>query len=204
MESLQKSPRFKREEWLFFLRFLRSPRTVGAVAPSSRRLASGMVGEMDLSPGARVVEFGPGTGAFTGAIAGRLPVGGRYLGIERDPVFVGVLKKRWPELSYACDSVENLVAIAAREDLFPLDHIISGLPFASLPAVQTLPILDAVEAALRRGGKFTTFQYLHAYALPAARAFRREMGRRFGRPSTRKVVFWNLPPAFVLTWRKPS
>jgi phosphatidylethanolamine/phosphatidyl-N-methylethanolamine N-methyltransferase len=203
MDWNEKGPRPAGEQWLFLRRFLRSPRTIGAIAPSSRCLASSMVGELELVPGARVVEFGPGTGAFTGAIAGRLPPGGRYLGIERDPIFVGILKKRWPELACACDSVENLLQIASERDLLPLDHIISGLPFASLPAVSTVPILDAVLTALRPRGKFTTFQYLHAYSLPAARAFRRQMEARFGKPSCRKVVFWNVPPAFVLSWQKP-
>jgi len=94
------------------------------------------------------------------------------------------------------------VAIAGEHGLLPIDHIISGLPFASLPAEVTLPILDATRSSLREGGTFCTFQYVHAYGLPAARSFRKEMERRFGSLVSRRVVFRNIPPAFILNWRK--
>ncbi len=192
------------EAALFLKRFLQHPRTVGAIAPSSRYLARTMVKEVDFRPGVRVVEFGPGTGSFTAVLASGLPQGSHYLGIERDPVFVDLLRKRLPGLTYACDSVENLIPIARTKGLLPLDHIISGLPFASLPASITLPILDAVHSSLRPDGTFTTFQYVHAFALPAARAFRREMRRRFGSPVATRLVMRNIPPAFVLAWRKAT
>jgi phosphatidylethanolamine/phosphatidyl-N-methylethanolamine N-methyltransferase len=190
------------ESLLFLARFVRSPRSVGAIAPSSRYLARRMIEGLEVGAGGRVIEFGPGTGAFTGAIARRLPAGARYLGIERDPVFVAALERRWPSLEFACDSVENLLSIAEARSALPLDHIVSGLPFARLPRTVTLPVLDAAHRSLRPGGTFTTFQYIHAYPLPAARAFRREMQRRFGPPFARRAVVRNLPPAFVLAWRK--
>ena len=191
-----------RESVLFLGRFLRNPRRVGSIAPSSRYLAREMVSGIDRSPGVRVVEFGPGTGAFTAALDRALPAGGSYLGIERDPVFVDVLRRRFPRFDYACASVEDLVTIAGERGLLPIDHIVSGLPFASLPAGVTLPILDATRASLRDGGTFRTFQYVHAYRLPAARTFRKEMERRFGPPFSRSVVYRNIPPAFILSWRK--
>jgi phosphatidylethanolamine/phosphatidyl-N-methylethanolamine N-methyltransferase len=190
------------ENLLFLRRFLRHPMSVGAVLPSSRYLAGRMVEELGLVPGNRVVEFGPGTGALTAAIAPLIPAGGRFLGIERDPVFVAALRKRWPGLDWTCDSVENLVPIVERFDLMPLDAIISGLPFASLPRDVTLPILDGAYKALRHGGTFSTFQYVHAYGFPTARDFRREMAVRFGPPFARRLVIRNFPPAFVLSWRK--
>ncbi len=190
------------EATLFLLRFLKSPRSVGAIAPSSESLARRMVGEVKPSPEVRVVEFGPGTGAFSTALARLLPPGARYLGIERDPVFADVFRKRLPQLECACDSVENLLELAEERGLLPLDHIVSGLPFASLPVKRTLSILDVAHQSLRSGGTFTTFQYAHAYNFPAARAFRREMHRRFGAPFSRGFVLRNLPPAFVLNWRK--
>ena len=55
-----------REHALLFSRFLRSPRTVGAVTASSRALAEAMVDGIDLRQPGRIVELGPGTGAFTG------------------------------------------------------------------------------------------------------------------------------------------
>src|SRR5262245_26236199 len=159
------------EQLLFLGRFLRSPRTVGAIAPSSRILARRMVDGLALERETRLVELGPGTGSFTRVIRERLHEGARYLGIDREAEFVPILRERLHGLEYLCDSVENLKRIAAEKHLLPLDHIISGLPFASLPESVTLPILDEVHQCLREGGTFTTFQYLHAYGFPAARAF---------------------------------
>jgi len=175
---------------------------VGAIAPSSQVLAEAMLEGIAFAPDARIVELGPGTGSFTAQIARRLPPAGRYLGIEREPAFVDLVRKRWPALDCHCGSVVDLAAIARERGLLPIDHIVSGLPFASLPAETTMATLDAVREVLRPSGTFTTFQYVHAYGLAAASRFRREMERRFGPPEVRSVVFWNLPPAFVLTWRK--
>jgi phospholipid N-methyltransferase len=83
-----------------------------------------------------------------------------------------------------------------------VDHIISGLPFASLPAETTRRILDGVHETLRVGGTFTTFQYVHAYRMSAAAAFRRELSARLGSEPHSHLVLRNVPPAFVLTWRR--
>ena len=61
------------DHWLFLSHFRKNPRTVGAIAPSSQRLARAMLDGLHLDPDARVVELGPGTGAVTGEIARRLP-----------------------------------------------------------------------------------------------------------------------------------
>ena len=60
---------------LFLSHFRKSPRTVGAIAPSSQRLARAMLDGLTLEPGSRVVELGPGTGAIKREIARRLPPG---------------------------------------------------------------------------------------------------------------------------------
>ena len=190
------------ESCTFLLRFLRHPRSVGAIAPSSRFLARRIVRGLEFNGHTRVVEFGPGTGPITQELARVLPDRTRYVGIEREQVFVDVLQRRFPGFDFACDSVENLLEVAGQRGLLPLDHIVSGLPFASLPSEVTLPILDAAYDSLRPGGTFTTFQYVHAYKLPAARVFRSEMLLRFGPPSSCKVVLRNLPPAFVIKWQK--
>jgi phosphatidylethanolamine/phosphatidyl-N-methylethanolamine N-methyltransferase len=190
-----------REQRLIFGRFLRSPRTVGAIAPSSRALARRMVRGLESGP-VRVVELGPGTGAFTGAIVERLGGTGRLVTIDIEPVFVSAIQQRWPSVECVCASAERLAAIAADRGLIPIDHIISGLPFASLPGSTTRQILDGIAETLRPGGTFTTFQYVHAYLLPTAIAFRRELSERLGSPAEVALVLRNVPPAFVLTWRR--
>jgi phospholipid N-methyltransferase len=191
-----------REHALILGHFLRHPGTVGTVAPSSARLAREMVGALEPGRPQTVVELGPGTGAFSEAIISRLQPGDRFLAVELEPEFVRQLRERFPAIDCACTSAADLAELARARNFEAIDHIVSGLPFASLPAATSRQILDAVQRVLRPGGTFTTFQYIHAYALPRAVAFRRDVDGRMGSPPSRATVRWNIPPAFVLRWRR--
>ncbi len=185
----------------FLKAFLRHPGRVGAIAPSSRHLADAML--QDLVPpgrGETLVEFGPGTGAITASIARFLPSPDRYLGIERDPALVTHLRSRFPELTFVRDSAENTSHILEDQERSRVSAVISGLPFASLPGGVRRQILEDLGNLLGTRGTFRTFQYVHAYLLPKAKDFRREMTLRFGPPRRIGPVLRNLPPAWVLSW----
>jgi phosphatidylethanolamine/phosphatidyl-N-methylethanolamine N-methyltransferase len=191
-----------REHVFLFSRFLRSPRTVGALTASSRALAVAMVDGLDLQRPGHVVELGPGTGVFTAAIAERLGKETRFLAVDIDLAFVQQIRKRWPAIECVCASAERLDELVAAREMFPIDHIVSGLPFVSLPPAMTKQVLESVAAVLRPGGTFTTFQYLHGYGLPQAASFRRAMTARMGVEPITRLVVRNVPPAIVMTWRK--
>jgi phosphatidylethanolamine/phosphatidyl-N-methylethanolamine N-methyltransferase len=191
-----------REHVLLFTRFLRSPRTVGAVTPSSRAVGEAMVSSVDFSQPLRIVELGPGTGALTAPIVERLRPHSEFLAIDIDPAFCDEIQKRWPSVDCVCASAEQLGTIVADRGLTPVDHIVSGLPFVSLPVPVTQQILENIVAVLRPGGTFTTFQYWHAYGLPSGVAFRRSMSARMGGHPHIRFVLKNFPPALVLTWEK--
>lgn len=193
-----------REHLLIFSRFLRSPRTVGALSASSRALALGVVDESNMAEALRVVELGPGTGALTGAIVERLHPQARFLAVDIDPEFVKQVRQRWPSVECICASAESLDALLDERSLAPVDRIISGLPFASLPAPMTARILECVEKSLRPGGRFTTFQYVYSYPMPAAVAFRRDLSARMHSEPAKRLVMRNVAPAWVLTWTKPG
>ena len=182
-------------------RFVRSPRTVGAVAPSSRALAAEMVRGLDLTGPTTVVELGPGTGVVTSAISAQLGPDAHALAIDIEPKFVAAIARRFPRIEAVCASAADLPALLHARHQFPRRHIISGLPFASLPGEVTTAILDAVAASLRPGGTFTTFQYVNGYPTPLAKSFRRALSARMGSSPERRMVWRNIPPAFVLTWR---
>jgi len=191
-----------REHALLFSRFLRSPRTVGALTASSRALAEAMVTGLEFQA-RRIVELGPGTGAFTAPIVRRLQADTQFLAVDIDPEFVKQVRKRWPGLDCVCASAERLESLVTDRHLLPIDHIVSGLPFVSLPTAMTRAILEGVAGVLRPGGTFTTFQYVHGYGLPSAIAFRRSLTALLGCRPTTRLVLRNVPPALVLTWQKP-
>ena len=72
---MQQSKLIKEGE-LFFRQWLRSPKSMGSVIPSSRVLARAVAREVAWQPGQYVVELGGGTGAITQGLIER--------GIPRD------------------------------------------------------------------------------------------------------------------------
>lgn len=190
-------------DYLLFLgKFLRNPRNVGSVMPSSQALAREMARAVPVDPAAVVVELGPGTGALTRQVINVLAPGERFLAIDIDAEFCENLRAQWPHIDFQCGSAADLPAMLDARGWRGVNHVLSGLPFASLPAAISRSILAAVAQALVPGGTFTTFQYVHAYATPPAVKFRKQMSADFGPVRSRQLVVRNFPPAFVLTWKK--
>ena len=49
----------------FIRQYIKNPRTVGAIAPSSEKLAYKMVEDINFSNVSCIIEYGPGAGVFT-------------------------------------------------------------------------------------------------------------------------------------------
>lgn len=188
--------------WTFLRQFARSPRSIGAVLPSSAALAEAVLAPVDFSAARAIVEFGPGTGAFTRAIAARLQPGTSYLGIELNPTFCRSLALAFPRLAFAHGSVADLTHILAQNGVTTVDAIVCGLPWASLPIALQDRVFAAMEHALSPGGVFITFAYLHGLGLPGAQALRRRLTRSFPQVSRSRVVWANVPPAFAYVCRR--
>jgi phosphatidylethanolamine/phosphatidyl-N-methylethanolamine N-methyltransferase len=186
-------------ELKFLREFLKNPTTVGAIAPSSSALASMMLEVTELSSRTTIVEFGPGTGAFTKGINDRLRPDQRYLGIEQNGQFVTLLAQQFPQLTFACGSVEDLPEIAAKFGITSIDAIICGLPWASLPLATQRKTFDAMRALMSKSSVFSTFAYLQGLVLPNARVLRARLHGEFSSVVCSPIVWWNLPPAFIYT-----
>jgi phospholipid N-methyltransferase len=175
--------------------FLRHPLWTGAIAASSRQLARAMTADLGLEHARRVVELGPGTGAFTTAILATVPRTAQVTAVELNPRLAAALADR-------CADRRLRVLRASAVDLAelvdgPVDAVVSGLPWTVLPADQQRRVLDGVVSVLADQGRFTTFAYLHAAWTPPGRRFARELARRFTVVARSPVVWPNLPPAFV-------
>lgn len=184
----------------YFLRcFLRNPREVGAVCPSTRALGDAMLEGLALRRGDVVVEYGAGTGSLTESIW-RLShrIGGlRYLGIEREPGFCRVLQDRMPDFEFACAQVEDVERELAARNLPAPRAIISGLPLILLPSMAE--IVETASRVVAPGGSFRTFTYLQSAITPNARRLRRLVREHFDRAGQSRLVWGNFPPAWVLS-----
>jgi phosphatidylethanolamine/phosphatidyl-N-methylethanolamine N-methyltransferase len=177
--------------------FVRRPVSVGAVAESSRRLAELITEQADLGHASVVVEFGPGTGAFTEVILRKMRPGAVFLAIEANEKFVAATKRRCSEATVIHDTAASVRKYLEACGQQSCDCIVSGLPFASFsPALQD-DIIAAVVDVLKPGGRFVTFAYVGGAAWPLGRRFRRQLQAAFPDVTLSPTVWTNLPPAFV-------
>lgn len=178
-------------EWRRFLSpYLRHPRIVGAIAPSSAALARDMLkGAAPLE--GPVLELGGGTGVFSRALlqAGLAPAALHI--VERLPEFAQALRTQLPDTR-----VLELDARQLHASLFT--HlpaiVLSGLPLRAMTGAQVEAILRAVLGCCRQDVRIVQFSYGLRCPVPAA------LRERLGLQAQRLAwVAANLPPAWV--WR---
>ncbi|HEY5562370.1 MAG TPA: SAM-dependent methyltransferase [Clostridiaceae bacterium] len=176
----------------FLIEYFKSPRTVGAVAPSSEKLAQKMVQDIDFNSAKCIVEYGPGTGVFTEVLIKKRREGTLLLLVEYNKVFYNGLVNKYGDLNDVLiinDSAENIDKHLKKYNIKVVDYIVSGLPFASLPKNVSGKILKTSGQMLKRKGVFITFQYT---------LFKKEYIRSYFKNVEYDRVFLNFPPAYVL------
>ena len=191
------------QDALHFLgRFVTRPGSIGSIWPSSRQLGEAMIENVPMNPGDVVVEYGPGTGSFTRVLRDRMPSGVEYLGIEHDQELHRNLVKRFPGMRFHHGSAEETPAILSHHRLRPARLVVSGLPFANMPADLQGRILHSTREALHHDGIFRTFTYLLSTLSPRTKHFRRLVSEHFHHHHGGKTVINNFPPAKVLSYSK--
>jgi phospholipid N-methyltransferase len=183
--------------WRFFCGFVRNPLVIGAIVPSSRRLAEAMVPSMDLTGATSVVELGAGTGAITQELRRRVGIRTSLIALELDMKMSLRLQRRFRDIRVIGDSAENLRRHLDLLGQRHADAIVSALPWSNMSDEMQNRILDAVLASLKPGGTFTAMAYLHASGFSTSRKFRQKLKSRFGRVESSPIVWLNMPPAFV-------
>jgi phospholipid N-methyltransferase len=191
-----------KEKAKFLREFFQKPGAVGAVLPSSRTLAVRMVDWIDWPNVRTVIEYGPGTGAFTGHILSHKHAESRFFAIEINPSFVAALGERYPRVRVYQDSVKNVKAICHQEGIEEVDAIVCGLPWAAFGEEDQAEMLNAMMAVLKPGGQFATFAYLQGLLLPAGRRFRSKLCDCFSQIDSSRTAWLNFPPALVYRCRR--
>lgn len=185
--------------WTFFRQWLRNPRAMAALSPSSRQLAREMV--VQLPPGAhRVVELGAGTGVFTSALLDKGIAPNDLLVVELNPELHGLLQQRFPEAMVVNGDARDLARIVAEHAFAEpgkVDAVVSGLGFLAMPRPVQREILEAVFKVLGPGRPLIQFTYGPVGPLP--RSLLEELGLRSRRTG---VVWRNVPPAAVYVYTR--
>jgi phospholipid N-methyltransferase len=172
---------------IFLREWIRHPAEVGAVWPSSDRLARRMADCVPRSGDGLVIELGAGTGCVTKALLEGGIRADRLVVVERSSQFVRHLRRRFPALNVLHGDalrLAHLLPAAAK-----VDAIVSSLPLRSLPQADARQIVSQWQKVLRRGGHAVQFSY------DLRDRLRHECSGLEQRAS--HVVWANVPPARV-------
>ncbi|WP_345236492.1 class I SAM-dependent methyltransferase [Hymenobacter saemangeumensis] len=178
----------------FVEEFLRNPATVGSLIPSSQELTDKVMEPIDFATARCIVEYGPGTGVFTDLIIRRRQADTVVLLIEVNRRFCRLLQQRYsgqPNVHVIHGSADKTGDYLAGLAAPPVDYVVCGLPFSSLPRRQGWRILEHTRQVLQPSGKLILFQY----SLQNKKLF-----GKFFRLLDDSHVLLNLPPAHVLLY----
>jgi phosphatidylethanolamine/phosphatidyl-N-methylethanolamine N-methyltransferase len=192
-----------RDLLLFTQALLRSPREVGAIAPSSYALGDRLAAVVPRRDDAVIVELGAGTGMVTARIERRRSPASTLLAFERNPQLAMEVKRQAPRAHVIADDARRLRLHLEERGLTTVDAIVCGLPWANFSEEEQSELLGVITSVLGAGGVFTTFAYLHALVLPQARQFRDALATWFDEVLPTRAVLRNLPPAITYACRTP-
>lgn len=179
---------------LFARNFLRHPRMLGSIVPSSRFLVRRLLAQIDWSRARVIVEYGPGIGVVTRQILRNMRPDATLIVIEMNPEFVEFLSSAIVDerLKVVEGSADNVVEILRSCGHLTADYIVSGIPFSTMPSEVRERTLHDTNAALAPGGVFVVFQFSTRVLRDLRRIFR-DVRRRF--------EFLNVLPAHLFICR---
>lgn len=204
----------------FLRQFLQDPRTIGALAPSSKGLVKKMTRPIDFGHARVIVECGAGLGCITEALYEKMNQGATLFTFEINQVLyedlVASFHRKYADrltcvresaqvtefqdnddkkVRFILDDARKMKAYLHRYHLRKADYVVSGLPFASLPVAVFHGVMAQVRGCLDPEGAFVQFQYT---------PFMYGMFRQNFREIKMSFAPINLPPAMVLDCKGPK
>ncbi|MEK3730550.1 MULTISPECIES: rRNA adenine N-6-methyltransferase family protein [unclassified Lysinibacillus] len=176
----------------FLTEFIKHPKTIGAISPSSKKLAHKMVQPICFETAQCIVELGPGMGSFTTELVKRKQPATLLILIEHNAIFCEKLRHQFAHEANVVvvnGSAENLRQFMDELHIEKIDYVISGLPFTSLKSDVSCCILSNVKDCLHNG-KFITFQYS---------LVKKAFFQTYFEDISHEKVWMNMPPAYVLS-----
>lgn len=152
----------RREQMALFAReFLKHPKMLGSVVPSSRRMTERLLAPVDWAKVRLMVEYGPGIGNISVEVLRRMHPDARLVLFELNADFAAFLRSRIrdPRLIVMHRSAADIGTVLADHGLGLADVVISGIPFSTMPEAVANRIADATRDALRPGGQFLVYQF---------------------------------------------
>lgn len=173
----------------FAKEMLLHPREVGAVCPSSPRLAQAMADCIPDGEGL-VAELGAGTGVVTEAILSRVP-SSELVVLEQSADFCRILRDRYRNVRIIQGDAARLCSYIPQN--VPIRAVVSSLPLMNFSGEQRERIFAQMRQAVGIHGRVIQFTYAFFFSSPFESAgFQREKSR---------IIPFNVPPAKVERFR---
>ncbi len=196
------------ETVLFLGRFIAQPHSVGAVAPSSKKLAVGLCKYIRAHSGDQVrhiLEVGPGTGAVTNEIVARLQPHDQLDIVELDDQMATALEKKYaqhPQVRVVSGSITDW------HPAYKYERVVVGIPFNALPFSLVQHIWDHITHLIAERGILSYFAYIglpylkKAFLPPAEKKdfknIQRYLKDSYRKKGIGKKIIWsNVPPALI-------
>ncbi|MBX5042188.1 methyltransferase domain-containing protein [Rhizobium lentis] len=154
--------RFDKRRFLFA--WLRAPLRIASITPSGARLAGLMTKEISPAAGP-VLELGPGTGVFTGALLKRGIAESDLTLVEYEADFAALLQGRFPSAKVLQLDVREMWSGPLSGRFF--GSVVSGLPLLSMKPDDVYALLEGCFSNLRPYGAFYQFTYGPKCPVPA-------------------------------------
>lgn len=139
---------------IFMRHWLRHPIGMGALLPSSPRVADVLARQMQLDRDGPILELGAGTGTITGGlIAGGCPAE-RLVLVESEPQLVAHLREHYPETRTIGGDARQIDALLDGAGIGTLATVISTLPIKWFPLDDQRAVVMPCLRRLGPGGHF--------------------------------------------------
>lgn len=198
MPNIMTNPRGGRrfhDARVFFRAWVRDPRRIGSLIPSSNALGNLITAEI-AQASAPVIELGAGTGVFTRALLARGVPEDRLVLVEREPNLARILQLQFPTARIFCADAARIgrVGLLGTESA---GAVVSGLPLLNLSMRTVIAILNSSFRHMRPGATF--YQFTYGPRCPVSRSILDRFGLRAKRL---EAAIANFPPATVYRIRR--
>ena len=185
---------YARDAMHFLRAWLAAPLRTGAQLPSGRELAKAMAAAVDPDAPGFVVELGSGTGAITAALVARGIAPERLILIEADPQFCALLEARYPAARVLSGDAYAAPRLLRELGIGPIAAVVSGLPLLTQKPMKRQRLLLQFLRLGVPGSAFVQFTYFYRSPIP--------IGSGTIASDASPIVWWNLWPARVFTYRR--
>ena len=175
--------------------FLKKPKQIGAIAPSSKFLAEKLVKASNLENAKVIIELGAGTGIITKKILELMPEDAILLSFEINSLLSRHIEENIKDerLRIINDDARHIAGHINKLGFQYVDCVISGLPLAVFSKEETRQMLDIIDNCLSEEGKYIQFQYSISDMMALKKVF----------PKVNlDFEMRNIPPAFVYVCSK--